>query len=150
MTKWRAVRLQFCRGMDTKRWTLSVAAALLGACSATAPAPAPQTTPAAPPAATATAVPRVKETPAAALQDRAGDSIETAVAVPADAPQEGYDFMNNWIWERVGKFRRLGGGTGSANGRRYNVVEVETPKGDHYKFFFDITENWNRWKLPSQ
>ena len=82
------------------------------------------------------------------MVDHAGDSMDTAIAVPADAPNEGYDFMNNWIWQRIGKFRRTGGGTGSANGRRYNVVEVETPKGDHYKFFFDITENWNNWKPP--
>jgi hypothetical protein len=128
------------------------AAALLGACSATAPAPQPQVAPAAAPTAVPAPAPApaVKEKSAAALEDHAGDSTETAIAVPADAPHEGYDFMNNWIFDRVGRFRRVGGGTGSANGRRYNVVEVETPKGDHYKFFFDITENWNNWKPPSQ
>jgi hypothetical protein len=137
--------------MDTKRWVYSAAAAvLLGACSATAPAPQPQTAPAPVPAAAAAAAPAPKETSAAALEDHAGDSTETAIAVPADARNEGYDFMNNWIFDRVGRFRRVGGGTGSAKGRRYNVVEVETPKGDHYKFFFDITENWNNWKPPSQ
>jgi hypothetical protein len=82
--------------------------------------------------------------------DHAGDSIETAIAVPADAPNGGWDFTNEWIFNRIGKFRRRGGGTGMAGPRRYNVVEVETPKGDHYKFFFDITENWNRWTPPPQ
>ena len=54
-----------------------------------------------------------KETPASAFEDHAGDSVETAIAVPADAPNEGYDFMNNWIYDRISRFRRDGGGTGS-------------------------------------
>jgi hypothetical protein len=114
------------------------ATAILGGCAAQpAPAPAVALAPV-PPAAT----------PASALVDHAGDSIETAVAVPADAPNGGWNFTNDWIFDRIGKFRRTGGGTGMAGPRRYNVVEVETPKGDHYKFFFDITENWNRWTPP--
>jgi len=130
-------RRPFCRGMDTKRWAVAVAAtAILGGC-ATKPAPA-----SAPPPVIQPAV------PASALVDHAGDSIETAVAVPADAPNGGWTFTNDWIFDRIGKFRRIGGGTGTAGNRRYNVVEVETPKGDHYKFFFDITENWNQWGEP--
>ncbi|HEX7192204.1 MAG TPA: hypothetical protein VF381_11615 [Thermoanaerobaculia bacterium] len=127
--------------MDTKsRVVVLAAAAILGGCAAkpaSVPAPAPAPQPATQPA-----------TPAAALVDHAGDSIETAVTVPADAANGGWNFTNDWIFDRIGKFRRTGGGTGMAGERRYNVVEVETPKGDHYKFFFDITENWNRWTPP--
>ncbi|HEX9493690.1 MAG TPA: hypothetical protein VGA33_10525, partial [Thermoanaerobaculia bacterium] len=36
--------------------------------------------------------PAVKEVPASALVDRSGDSMEAAVAVPADAPNGGIDF----------------------------------------------------------
>lgn len=128
--------------MDTKKWMVTVAAtAILGGC-ATKPQPAPVAAPAPAPA------PAPAVTPAAALVDHAGDSIETAITVPADAPNGGLNFTNDWIFDRIGKFRRTGGGTGMAGPRRYNVVEVETPKGDHYKFFFDITENWNRWTPP--
>jgi hypothetical protein len=124
--------------MKTKRCACCVTIAmLLARCAATPPAPAPAPAPA------------VKETPASALADRSGDSIETAVAVPADAPNEGYDFENEWIWSRIGKFRRLGGGTGKAGERRYNVIDVETPTGAKHKFFFDITENWNHWNPPA-
>lgn len=115
------------------------ASAVLGGCTTKPATPAPAPVPPPQPA-----------TPASALVDHTGDSIETAVTVPADAPNEGWDFMNNWIFDRVGKFRRRGGGTGMAGPRRYDVVEVETPKGDHYKFFFDITDNWNRWSPPPQ
>ena len=115
------------------------ATAILGGC-ATKPQPAPV---AARPCSRAVALPPAL-TPAAALVDHTGDSIETAVTVPADAANGGWNFTNDWIFDRIGKFRRTGGGTGMAGPRRYNVVEVETPKGDHYKFFFDITENWNR------
>lgn len=132
--------------MDTKRWTLSVAAALLGACATTTPATQSSTAPAAQPA--AAAAPVVKETPAAALEDHAGDSMETAIAVPADAQNEGVDFQNNWIYDRYGRFRRLGGGTGSMNGRRYDVVDLELPNGDKKKVFFDITELWLKWQMP--
>ena len=111
---------------------------LFAACAA-APAkqPAPQ------------AQPVQKATPAAALADRAGDSVETAVAVPTNAPNEGIDFENNWIYDRFGKFRRRGGGTGTVNGRRYDVVEIELWGGEQKKVFFDITENWKNWK-PQQ
>jgi hypothetical protein len=82
------------------------------------------------------------------LVDHAGDSVETAVAVPADAPKDGFDFENEWIYDRIGRFRREAGGTGQLNGRRYDVIDVITPKGDKHKFFFDITEAWNNWKPP--
>jgi hypothetical protein len=127
--------------MDTKTWMVTLAAAtVLGGCAtkpATSTGKIAGATPAVAPA-----------TPASALVDHAGDSIETAITVPADAANGGWNFTSDWIFDRIGKFRRTGGGTGMAGQRRYNVVEVETPKGDHYKFFFDITENWNRWTPP--
>ena len=56
---------------------------------------------------------------AAALVDHTGDSPETAVVVPTDAPNEGIDFQNNWIFDRYGRFRRAGGGIAHAGeGRR--------------------------------
>ncbi len=103
----------------------------------------PQSTPAAPAAPSPHAAVSAAET-----VDHWGDSTETAVAVPRDAPGEGLKFENDWIFDRVGRFRRLSVGTGSLNGRRYDVIEVETPKGDKHKFYFDITENWNAWKPP--
>jgi hypothetical protein len=107
----------------------------------TAPAPAPPPAPKPAP---------VKETPASALQDVAGESTDTAVSVPADAPNGGVDFENNWIYDRFGRFRRRGGGTGTLDGRRYDVVEVELPNGDTKKIYFDITENWAKWNPPGR
>ena len=118
---------------------LAFAAIVVVAACATPPAPAPRTE-------TAPAPP----VPAAALVDHEGDSTETAVVVPADAPGEGVRFENDWIYDRIGRFRRLSTGTGTLNDRRYDVIEVETPAGEKKKFFFDITENWNSWKPQSQ
>ena len=87
----------------------------------------------------------VKEVSAAALVDRSGDSSETAVAVPADAPNGGIDFQNDWLFARYGRFRRDSGGTGMLNGCRYDVVKIELPSGEKKTVYFDITENWNRW-----
>jgi hypothetical protein len=87
--------------------------------------------------------PAVKEVPASALVDRSGDSVETAVAVPADAPNGGINFENQWLFDRFGRFRRTFGGTGTANGRRYDVVKIELPNGEKKTVYFDITENWN-------
>jgi len=83
---------------------------------------------------------------ASEIVDHEGDSTETAVAVPADAPEGGVPFENDWIYDRVGRFRRWSHGTGVLNGRRYDVIEVETANGDRRKVYFDITENWNNWK----
>ncbi|HEY8183924.1 MAG TPA: hypothetical protein VII32_16895 [Thermoanaerobaculia bacterium] len=93
-------------------------------------------------AACKTAPPPVKEVPASALEDHSGDSMETAIAVPADAPNGGIDFENNWLFDRYGRFRRYFGGTGTANGRRYDVVKIELPNGEKKTVYFDITENW--------
>jgi len=84
------------------------------------------------------------EISASSLVDRSGDSTETAIAIPADAPNGGVDFENDWLLARFGKFRRYFGGTGVANGRRYDVVKIELPNGEKKTIYFDITENWNR------
>jgi hypothetical protein len=112
---------------------------ILSAVSACTTTPPPSAAPQAP---AVSAAPR----PASELVDHAGDSTDTAVSVPADAPDGGVTFENNWIYDRIGRFRRLSHGTGVLNGRRYDVIEVENPAGDKHKFFFDITENWNAWK----
>ncbi len=88
--------------------------------------------------------PAVKEVPASALVDRSGDSMETALAVPADAPNGGIDFENRWLFDRFGRFRRTFGGTGTANGRRYHVIKIELPNVEKKTVYFDITENWER------
>jgi len=109
---------------------------LAGCAAAPAPQPAPQPKPA------------EKVTPAAALTDRAGDSVETAVAVPADAPNEGIDFENNWIYDRYGRFRRQGWGIGHAGDRQIKTITVELPDGSLHKVFFDVTELWKRTMPP--
>jgi hypothetical protein len=104
--------------------TLVAAALLLAACTTAIPAPP------------------IKEVSASALEDRAGDSVETAIAIPADAPNGGLDFQNRWLFGRYGRFRRYFGGTGTVNGRRYDVVKIELPSGEKKTVYFDITENW--------
>jgi hypothetical protein len=117
-----------------KRLTVA-AAALLLSCSTTQPrVPAPL--PAPPPV------------NASALEDHAGDSTETAIEVPQIAENGGVKFENEWIFNRFGRFRRRGGGTGVLNGRRYNVVKIELSNGDEKTVYFDITENWNTWTPP--
>ena len=119
-------------------------AAVAAACT-TAPPPADAPLPAAHPAQV-----MPKETPAAALADHEGDSPETAVTVPADAPNEGIDFQNNWIFDRYGRFRRMKGGIAHAGEgaalRRYEVVTFELPDHSEHTVYFDITENWANWK----
>jgi hypothetical protein len=87
---------------------------------------------------------------AAALADHLGDSPETAVVVPADAPNEGIDFQNNWIFDRYGRFRREGGGIAHAGEgsalRRYEVVKVELADHSRRTIYFDITENEKTWQ----
>jgi hypothetical protein len=99
----------------------------------------------APPAPKTEAAPAPPEPVAAAdLVDHAGDSTQTAISVPADAADGGADFENHWIFDRYGRFRRTGGGTGTAEGRRYNVVKIELPSGELKTVYFDITELWER------
>jgi hypothetical protein len=100
----------------------------------------PRVAPAAPAPAAAPAPVSAEE-----MVDRSGDSLLTAISVPADAPDGGVEFQNRWIFDRYGRFRRNGGGTGSAEGRRYNVVKIELANGELKTVYFDITENWDRW-----
>ena len=107
-----------------------VLVALIAACKTAPPPPAP------------------KAVSAAAIADVAGQSVEAAVTVPADAPNGGVDFENNWMFDRFGRFRRDSGGTGMLNDRRYDVLTIELPNGDRKTVYFDITENWKRWSPP--
>ncbi|MEA2236735.1 MAG: hypothetical protein QOC81_1459 [Thermoanaerobaculia bacterium] len=123
---------------------LATIAAAAAACATTPPAP-----PVPPPAGSAPAPASPAATPAAALADHEGDSPETAVTVPTDAPNEGIDFQNNWIYDRFGRFRRLGGGIAHAGegsaARRYEVVKFEVPDHTEHTVYFDITENEKTW-----
>lgn len=112
------------------------AVVLMFACSAAAP-PAPA--PAAP----------VHETSAAALVDHSGDSPETAVAVPKDAPNEGIDWVNNWIYDHYGRFRRKSWALAQQSGRHYKVVIFELPDHSEHTAYFDITEIWEAWTPPA-
>ena len=124
---------------------------LVAAACTTAPAPKPAAAPVPAPAVAAAPAPAAAPAvPASALVDHAGDSIETAVTVPADAANEGVDFENDWIWHRFGRFRRHEYGMGHAGDRRYDVITVELPDGSLHKVFFDITDMWSRWKPPAK
>lgn len=116
----------------------AITAATVACVSKPQPAPA-----ASPVAATPAAI------PASALVDHTGDSPETAVMVPANAPNEGIDFQNNWVFDRYGRFRRSGGGIAHAGEgsalRRYEVVKVELADHSERTIYFDITENEKTW-----
>ena len=107
---------------------------LLAACASAPPPPPPASPVAAPPPVSA-----------AALEDHAGDSPETAIEVPQIAKDGGVAFENEWIFNRYGRFRRKGGGTGVMNDRRYNIVKIELASGELKTVYFDITENWKAW-----
>ena len=115
-----------------------IAAAAVACATTPQPAPAAAPVPAKPVATSATA-----------LVDHTGDSPETAVTVPTDAPNEGIDFQNNWIFDRFGRFRRAGGGIAHAGEgpalRRYEVVKIELPDHSEHTVYFDITENEKTW-----
>jgi hypothetical protein len=127
-------------------------AAALTACTAANP-PAPAT-----PAMPAAAVPAPAADPApppaaehvvsaADLSDHLGDSPETAVSVPKDAPNEGIDFENRWIYSRYGRFRRTSWGIASAPpNRHFKEVKIELTDHSTHTIYFDITDNWNAWK----
>ena len=121
------------------------------AVAAVACAPKPQP---APVAVAPVVTPPLAATSAAALVDHTGDSPETAVVVPTDAPNEGIDFQNNWIFDRYGRFRRAGGGIAHAGEgsavRRYEVVKVELADHSERTIYFDITENEKTWASQRQ
>jgi hypothetical protein len=83
---------------------------------------------------------------AADLTDHLGDSTATAVPVPKDAPNEGADFENNWIFDRFGRFRRDKWAVAQAEGRHYKVLTVELADHTYRTIYFDITESWDAWK----
>lgn len=104
--------------------------------SAAAPAPSPAA-PAAP----------AREVSAADLVDHTGDSTQTAVTVPPDAPNEGVDFQNEWIFQHFGRFRRSKFAMGHApdtagQERHYDIITVELPDGSFHEVFFDMTDFW--------
>jgi hypothetical protein len=123
---------------------LTATAAL--ACASRPNPPAPVAKPVADP-------PRIAR-PAEAMIDHSGDSPETAVTVPSDAGNEGIDFQNNWIFDRYGRFRRVGGGIAHAGEglatRRYEVVKIELADHSERTVYFDITENEKTWHTTRQ
>ena len=130
---------------------LALLPVLVSGCASTPPGAfaAPTTSSAVPSSASPTLPPAPPaETPAAALVDHIGDSTTTAVPVPGEAPEEGVPFENNWIFDRFGRFRKTGGGTGQQEGRRYDVVKIELPDHSEHTVYFDITENWSHWAPP--
>jgi hypothetical protein len=133
-----------------RKQILAILSATAAACAmkpqpAPAASPVPVTSPAPSPAPAPVAV-----VSADALVDHTGDSPETAVVVPTDAPNEGIDFQNNWIYDRYGRFRREGGGIAHAGEgsalRRYEVVKVELADHSRRTVYFDITENEKTWQ----
>jgi len=86
---------------------------------------------------------------AESLVDHSGDSPETAVAVPKDAPNDGIDWMNNWIYDHFGRFRRKSWAIANKEGRHYEEIVIELPDHSMYKVYFDITESWEAWRPPT-
>lgn len=125
-------------------------AATMAAC-ASSPQPSAKPVAAEPPA---KPVPQTTAAPvarsAADIADHTGDSPETAVVVPVDAPNEGIDFQNQWIFKRYGRFMRLKWGiahTGVEGSQRfYKIITVKLPDESQRKVYFDITEQWKNWK----
>jgi hypothetical protein len=125
-------------------------AATMAACASTPQQPAKPvaTEPPAKPVVQKAAAPVARS--AADLTDHTGDSPETAVAVPADAPNEGIDFQNQWIFNRYGRFMRLKWGiahTGPEGSQQfYKIITVKLADESQRKVYFDITEQWKNWK----
>ena len=99
------------------------------ACAHPKPAPAPVPTPA--------------PVAAAALQDRYGDSPETAVTVPVEGDE--VKFENEWMYDRFGRFRRLKFGVAHQGDRHYDVITIELPDHSEHTLYFDITDLWAKW-----
>jgi hypothetical protein len=86
----------------------------------------------------------VQATAAAALVDHEGDSVETAVTVPVDVPDE-VRFENLWIFDRFGKFRRQHFAVANQEGRHYDLITFELPDGSVHTAYFDISDLWKKW-----
>ncbi|MEO8034936.1 MAG: hypothetical protein ABI837_10945 [Acidobacteriota bacterium] len=133
---------------------------LIVAACASSPAPAGSTAPAAEgtagKAASKSATPALSsphEVLAADLVDHLGDSIETAVTLPVDVPNEGVDFQNRWIYDHFGRFRRKSFAMGHAPGapgheRHYDVISFELPDGSVHTVYFDMTDFWAHAAVP--
>lgn len=93
---------------------------------------------------TPTPAPAPAPVAAAALQDRYGDSTETAVPVP---PVDGEEvkFENEWMYDRFGRFRRLKFAVAHQNDRHYDVITIELADHSEHTVYFDITELWEKW-----
>ena len=102
---------------------------LLFVVACTHPAPKPVATPA--------------PVSAAALQDRYGDSTETAVPVPVEGDE--VQFENEWMFDRFGRFRRLKFAVAHQNDRHYDIITIELPDHSEHKVYFDITDLWVKW-----
>jgi len=135
-------------------WTAAIA--LAGCASNPAPAPsapppnpAPATT-APPPPAEPTAPPPQPARFLAPTPFAGGDgsSVEQAVVVLAQTEDEGIDLEHHWIFDHYGRFRKIGGGLASADGKHYDVITVEL--GDHTEktIYFDITGFYGVMELP--
>lgn len=111
------------------------------ACASVAPAPAPPPVP--------KAAPEPQSVSAEALVDHAGDSPETAIAVPKDAPNDGINWMMNWTYDRYGRFRRKSWAIANQQGRHYEVMVIELADHSERKVYFDITESWEAWRPDS-
>ena len=109
--------------------------ALLLLCACTHPTPPPAAAPAPAPAPAPVA--------ASALQDRYGDSTETAVTVPVQGDE--VQFENNWMYDRFGRFRRLKFAVAHQNDRHYDVITIELPDHSTHTVYFDITDLWATW-----
>lgn len=125
-----------------RRSILLLAVLSAAACtSTTKPADTPRAAvqPAPPPA------PPAAATAAPDLTDHLGDSVVTAVEVPKDAPNEGIDFENQWIYGRFGRFRREKWAIANHDGREYKVVTVELADHTRRTVYFDVTNSWKAW-----
>jgi hypothetical protein len=69
-----------------------------------------------------------------------GESVETAVFVPAQTESEGVAWENEWIWSHYGRFRKKSVGLATLGGRRYDAVTVELADHSERTVYFDITE----------
>ena len=81
--------------------------------------------------------------PAAALQDRYGDSTETSVPVPIAGDE--VQFENEWMFDRFGRFRRLKFAVAHQGDRHYDVITIELPDHSEHTVYFDITDLWAKW-----
>jgi hypothetical protein len=122
-------------------------AAVLAGCASSAPprssaappaAPAPSAAPAPAPPAPPPPQPASYLAPSP-FAGGDGSSVEQAVVVLAGTEDEGIDLEHHWIFDHYGRFRKIRGGLGSADGKHYDVITVELADHSEKTIFFDIT-----------